>query len=47
MELVNREIIPPDGCDTETRWLITKWPDQGKPILGWVKADFYMLEAHI
>lgn len=32
LELVNRKITPPDGCGTESRWLITKWPDQGKPI---------------
>lgn len=47
LEPVNGVIIPPDGCGTETRWLITKWPDQGKSTLRSLQANMYMLEVHI
>lgn len=38
-------MIPSDGYDTERRWLITKWPNQGKPTKSEIKSDLYMQEA--
>lgn len=45
LELINRKIIPPGWCDIGTRWLITKCPEQAKPVLGMGSGRF--LHTHV